>query len=263
MDALIGKLTNLGYEFFGILLPGALAVLMWSLLWIAAAEVVPRMTMDAVPELTLSKAMGAIGQAIEWSTFVTVLLMIALAYCVGHLLTWVARRGEGQEEVGFQDHLKGTLLLKPPKHNLSYDSKLEPAWRWAGKRLLGKKLEPSWLLFYLAAKSYLLQKRIPSLVTTYQNKYTLHRSLAVAAALTAWGAILVALGAILNLVLVQVTDAQAAQPHWFATVAIAVGSLFAGCGFSYSYLYNWTLWGNYLITETYVALRVEEAHDEH
>ena len=51
MDALIGKLTNLGYEFFGILLPGTLAVLMWSLLWIAAADVVPWMTGGAVPEL--------------------------------------------------------------------------------------------------------------------------------------------------------------------------------------------------------------------
>ena len=259
MDALIGKLTNLGYEFFGILLPGTLAVLMWSLLWIAAADVVPWMTWGAVPELTLSEAMDAIGQAIEWSAFMSVLLMIALAYFVGHLLTWVARGGKRHEHVRIWDHLAGTLLFRPPKQEPSYNLKLEPAWQWAGKRLLGKKLELSWSLFYPAAKTYLLQKGIPSLVTTYQNKYTLHRSLAVAAALTAWGALLVA---ILGLVLAQVIDAQAAEPHWFATGVLAAGSLFAVCGFSSSYLYNWTLWGDYLITETYVSLRAEEAHDE-
>ena len=100
MDALIGKLTNLGYEFFGILLPGALAVLMWSLLWIAAGDVVPWMTGGAVPALTLSDAMDAIGQAIEWSAFMSVLLMFALAYFVGHLLTWVARGGKRHKNVG-------------------------------------------------------------------------------------------------------------------------------------------------------------------
>ena len=171
MDALIGKLTNLGYEFFGILLPGALAVLMWSLLWIAAADVVPWTTWGAVPELTLSEAMDSIGQAIEWSAFMSVLLMIALAYFVGHLLTWMARRGKRLKQVGFWDHLVGTLCFRPPKQEPSYDLRLKPAWKWAGKRLLGKKLDLSWSLFYPAAKTYLLQKRIPSLVTTYQNKY--------------------------------------------------------------------------------------------
>ena len=262
MDSLIGKLTNLGYEFFGIFLPGALAVLMWSLLWVAAADVVPWMTMGAVSELTLPEAMDAIARAIEWSAFVSVLLMVVLAYFVGHLLTWVARGGKRHEQVRIRDHLKGTLRLRPPKQP-SYDLELKPAWEWAGEQLLGKKLKPSWSLFYPAAKSYLLQKRIPSLVTTYQNKYTLHRSLAVAAALTAWGTLFVAVFAILSLFLAKIIGAQAAEPHWFATVVIAAGSLFAVWGFSSSYLYNWTLWGQYLITETYVALRVEEAHEKH
>ena len=79
MDALIGKLTNLGYGFFGILLPGGLAIIMWSLLWTAADDVVPWMTGDAVAELTLSEAMDAIGQAIGWSAFLSILLMIAVA----------------------------------------------------------------------------------------------------------------------------------------------------------------------------------------
>ena len=263
MDALIGKLTNLGYEFFGILLPGGLAIIMWSLLWTAADDVVPWMTGDAVPELTLSEAMDAIGQAIGWSAFLSILLMIAVAYFVGHLLTWVARGGKRLDNVRTRDLLTWTLLLRPPKKQPSYPSELKEDWEWAGERLLGRKPELTWSLFYPAAKSYLLQKRIPSLVTTYQNKYTLHRSLAVAAALTAWGALLVALGASLSHVLAQVNGAQAAEPHWFATVAIAAGSLFAVWGFSSSYLYNWTLWGQYLITETYVALRVEKTHGEH
>jgi len=253
MDALIRKLTNLGYEFFGILLPGTLAVLMWSLLWIAADGVVPWATWGAVPELGWSTAKDTIGEAIAWSAFVSVLLMITLAYFVGHLLTWVARRGRRHEDVGFWDHLLGTLRLGPPKQEPSYDVKLEPAWRWAGKQLLGEDLALSWPLFYPAAKTYLLQNRIPSLVTIYQNKYTLHRSLAVAAALTAWGTLLVAgLG-----LLACVTGAQDTAPHWFGTGVLTVGSLLGVWGFSSSYLYNWTLWGNYLITETYVSLRVE------
>lgn len=258
MDALLGKLTNLGYEFFGILLPGTLAVLMWSLPWMAAADVVPWMTKGAVTELTWSGAMDAIGRAIEWSAFMSVLLMVALAYFVGHLLTWVARKGERHEDVDFWDHLAGTLLLRPPKQVPSYNLKLKPAWRWAGKRLLGEKLDLTWLLFYPAAKTYLLQKRIPSLVTTYQNKYTLHRSLAVAAALTFWMALI----PIVGLHSAQVIGAQVAGPHWLPTVVLAAGSLAAVWGFSSSYLYNWTLWGDYLITETYVSLRIEEAHDE-
>ena len=258
MDALIGKLTNLGYEFFGIFLPGTLAVLMWSLVWIAAADVVPWMTWGTLPELTWSEAKDAIGQAIAWSAFMSVLLMITLAYFVGHLLAWVARGGKRYEQVGFWHHVWGTLRFQPPKQEPSYNLKLKPAWRWAGKRLLGEKLDLTWPLFYPAAKTYLLQKRIPSLVTTYQNKYTLHRSLAVAAAVTAWGALVVA---ILGLISAPVFGARVA-PHWFATIVLAAGSLVAVWGFSSSYLYNWTLWGNYLITETYVSLRVIEAHGD-
>ena len=253
MDALIRKLTNLGYEFFGILLPGTLAVLMWSLLWIAAADVVPSITRGTVPKLTLSEARDAIEQAIEWSAFITVLLMTTLAYFVGHLLTWVARRGKRHERVNFWHHLAGALLFRPPQQQPSYSLRFTPLWKWAGERLLDETPDLSWSLFYPAAKSYLLQKRIPSLVTTYQNKYTLHRSLAVAAALTAWGTLFVT---------VYSFFAQPAEPHWFAIVVLAVGSLSAVYGFSSSYLYNWKLWGNYLIMETYVSLRVEEAHDE-
>ena len=259
MDALIGKLTNLGYEFFGILLPGTLAILMWSLLWIAAADVVPWMTWGAVPQLTLSEAMDAIGRAIERSAFMSVLLMIALAYFVGHLLTWVARGGKRHKHVRRRDHLAGTLCFQPPKRELSYDLKLEPAWQWAGKRLLGKKLELSWSLFYPAAKTYLLQKRIPSLVTTYQNKYTLHRSLAVAAALTAWGALFVAIVGLL---------AQAIAAHrppdltGSQRLYLRQGRLSQFGGSRRATSTTGTLWGNYLITETYVSLRAEEAHDE-
>ncbi|WP_419939303.1 hypothetical protein [Candidatus Palauibacter sp.] len=255
MDALIRKLTNLGYEFFGILLPGTLAVLMWSLLWVAAADVVPWVTCRAVPTLTLSDARDSIKQAIEWSAFMSVLLMIALAYLVGHFLTWMARRGKRHERVGFWDHLLETLCFRPPKQEPSYDLRLKPAWKWAGEQLLGKKLDLSWSLFYPAAKTYLLQQRIPSLVTTYQNKYTLHRSLAVSAALTFWATVVVAVsGAISG----WVNGPQAPEPHWLATIALVAGSLSAVWGFSSSYLYNWTLWGNYLITETYVALRTQE-----
>ena len=165
MDALIGRLTNLGYEFFGILLPGTLAVFMWTLLWIAADDVVPSVTWGAIPELSLSEAMSAIEQAVKWSAFMSVLLVTALAYFVGHLLTWVARGGKRHKQVRTRNHLTGTLFFRPPKQEPSYDLTLEPAWQWAGERLLGKKLEPSWSLFYPAARTYLLQKRIPSLVT--------------------------------------------------------------------------------------------------
>ena len=59
--------------------------------------------------------MDAIGQAIEWSAFMSVLLMFALAYFVGHLLTWVARGGKRHKNVGFWVHLLETLRFRPPK----------------------------------------------------------------------------------------------------------------------------------------------------
>jgi hypothetical protein len=53
MDELIAKLTNLGYEFFGVILPGIVTSIFGVLWWVALGAVVPFWSFGNVPQLGL------------------------------------------------------------------------------------------------------------------------------------------------------------------------------------------------------------------
>jgi hypothetical protein len=106
----------------------------------------------------------------------------------------------------------------------------------------------SWTQFYPVAKNYLARNSTSSLVSLYQNKYTLHRSIAVAAALTFWLSVLAMLIGVATLHYVGLA------PRFAPLGVLAISCVALTWGFSASYAFNWTLFGNSIITETYSQL---------
>lgn len=101
-----------------------------------------------------------------------------------------------------------------------------------------------WSAFYLVAKDFLLQKETTSSLALYQNKYTYHRSLSSAFAISAWLA-LVQWG-----YFIFATNNGVAKLAFFTAILSLVFSRL----FFVSYEYFYILWGDHLIGETFALL---------
>ncbi len=249
MDELIAKLTNLSYDFFGILLPGVIFNIFVLLLWFALGSLVPIWTNNGIPEFTIQALPHLIDAlSLEGRIFVAIPL-IFLWYFLGHLLNWFGRSGISiAGKISGRCRVYQSLRFCIPKPESSFDPKLEPLFKVIQKDFSPKDVELTWSSLFPVFRIYLAQNLSRSLVTTYQNKYTLHRSITTASTLLFWFSLLGILGGLVTLYF------YCTQPHWLYLISLPIGSLILVWGFSGSYLYNWLLFGNSIVTETYSLL---------
>ncbi|MBP6057614.1 MAG: hypothetical protein KA524_04210 [Nitrosomonas sp.] len=253
MDELLAKLTNLSYDFFGILLPGIIFNIFLLLIWFALDSLVPIWTNNGISKFTIQTLPHLVDTlSLEGRIFVAIPL-IFLWYFFGHLLNWIGRSGSPiVGKISDRCRVYQSLKLRIPKPESSYDPKLEPLFKVIQKEFSPKGIELTWSSLYPVFRIYLAQHLSHSLVTTYQNKYTLHRSITTASTLLFWFSLFGILGGIVTLYFYCI------QPHWPSLIALSIGSLILVWGFSGSYLYNWTLFGNSIVTETYSLLHASK-----
>ena len=92
-----------------------------------------------------------------------------------------------------------------------------------------------WRMFYPVGKAYLARNVANSLVTTYQNKYTFHRSLVLGAVVVFWLSAFALITAAVTNHFVHV------DPRWYQLIGLAAFSLFMVNGFTASYRLHWGL----------------------
>lgn len=251
MDSLLGRLSDLAYEFFGVIIPGAVASLLAVLFWAALGSSVEPLSFHVVPPLSFELFDRIVNELSYSYSWVELTCVFAAWYFLGQALSWISRAREGKRlaEPSRRERAVALLTLRTPKLGYSYDASLEPLFIHVSKSLSVHDRPLEWRQFYPVAKSLLQERLKHSLVTTYQNKYTFHRSIAFAFALLFWlsvSALLFATGA-------QCVGAPY-EPRWPILVTLAPFSFIAAMGFSSSYLYAWQLFGDTLITETYCLL---------
>jgi hypothetical protein len=247
MNELLARLTNLSYELFGVILPGIVMSLFICLGWTAPGPLVPLWTYGAVPELTVATARIMI-ESLSVAVGIGIAIpALAVWYFLGHLLLWIARSGTPDPKASEKWHRRVALSLRfrIPKPRASFDPGLKSLYKVVQSKFAVGESPLEWHEFYPVVKSYLSQRLTNSLVPTYQNKYTLHRSIATAAAVLFWFSLL-ALGSGLI-----TFNASGSAPHWVLLFALLGSSLLLVWGFSASYMYYWEMFGNTIITEAY------------
>lgn len=253
MNELLGKLTNLGYEFFGTIVPGVLAVLLLILWWAALGPLPDVWTRGLIPGLTIQTARD-IMKSMDSLTAATgigvVVPLLASCYFAGHLLHWLARSGPSNQEAAADTYrrLVYSLVFAIPKPAASFNPKLERLFKLAQQRFAADATALEWREFYPIAKSFLAQRVSNSLVSTYQNKYTLHRSIATAGAALFWLSVAALVGALFTH-----AAGELSHNYFWLIVLLCSGLLLTG-GFSASYIYHWEMFGNTIVTETYSRL---------
>jgi hypothetical protein len=114
-----------------------------------------------------------------------------------------------------------------------------------------KSDDDRWRLFRLLAKAYLNRSDGRFLVDVFQNKYTLHRSLATASAIVGWLALL----AFLSYLVARLFGCLAWNNlRALPLFGVSLVSVLLVRVFSRSYSYFWLLWGDTLIAETFVEV---------
>jgi hypothetical protein len=247
MDEFLAKLTNLSYEFFGVIVPGIVGTLFLGLWWVALGPVAPLWSFEFVPELTLNNAARIIESLSLKAGIGVVVPGLASAYFLGHIILWSSRFGEPDECATKSSwrRVQRSLVFRVPKPPRSFDKNLQSLYDAVQAKFAKGGSALSWEQFYPVVKSYLLKNLTHSLVATYQNKYTLHRSITAAAAGLFWLSTLAVAGGGVTWYLAGVA------PRWGLLAMLALLAFVLVLCFSSSYMYYWMLFGNTIITEAY------------
>tara|TARA_Y100001933_G_scaffold68875_1_gene69878 strand:+ start:17569 stop:18348 length:780 start_codon:yes stop_codon:yes gene_type:complete len=250
MNEWMGKFVNLGYDFFGVLLPGVIlgtSLFMW---WFALGDLTTIWSANSLPsaedfvehlQATFESAYGF------WFGCLAGALT---SYFLGHIALWISRGGDPNSAAESSARVRIALALKfqIPKPSKNFAEELEPLRSAVVKELSHNGDPLTWRQCYPVLKSYLSNNLSYSLISTYQNKYTLHRSITAIAALLFWLSII-------SIIVVLVTNQFAVtSPRWLLLVTILVFSLVVVWGFSASYMYYWKMFGDSVITEAYSLL---------
>lgn len=251
MDSLLGKLTDLGYELFGVVIPGLITSIFLVVWIVALGSLVPRWTFGVVPHVRLPELATVIDAAPGGRGAVYLILTLIVWYFLGHAVNW-SSKARPKDERGWSKRRTRVwtfLSLHVPKPQDSYTKVLQPQLDAVSSRWTHDKKSLTWRQFYPLAKTTLVNSNRRSLLTTYQNKYTLHRSIAASAACLFWIS-----GASVVVASASVFIRDADPPHWWLLGGTLLASVFLVTGFSATYAYYWTLWGDTVITESYALL---------
>lgn len=170
-------------------------------------------------------------------------------YFLGHVLNWVSKGRSARESATKElTRVWSVLRFRFPKPAKSFDPALEELFKKAMPRFSPER-DLVWREFYPLAKNFLLNADRRSLVSTYQNKYTLHRSIAAAAAAIFWLSLSSTVGA-----RIAYFAGSTNYPNWLLLWFLVLSSLSAVWGFSATFMFYWGLWGDTIVTETYCAL---------
>lgn len=249
MEALSAKLTNLSYEIFGILAPGLIGSLFLLSFWWSLGTIPSSVTRGGIPDLHYWEI-----RSFSYNLF-DLLSVLAVSYFIGHLLFWLASRRHCDEVSGHWRRILACLTLRIPKPSEKYSPHLHPMVDAILAHLGMPQDKKSWDQLYPVAKVMLSEQLSRSLVSTYQNKYTLHRSTAAAAALLFWVVAVATIVLVLRYLLAfTVGVVPVGEPRWTGLLFNAVASIAIVWVFSDSFAYNWKMFGNTVVTETFALV---------
>lgn len=175
MDAFFNKLDNLAFEILGVLVPGLIATTFIGLLWMALGPLIPLWTYGTIPELTPAGVVSVVNRTPGASQVFPLISVVMTCYLLGHSVSWSSRvRSEPATLKETLVRTWGFLTFRPQKPGVMFDDRLKPQLT----RVMGEfsRDEPAlvWAQFYPIAKNFIMNSGRNSLLSTYQNKYTLH-----------------------------------------------------------------------------------------
>lgn len=248
MDTIITKLLDLAYEIFGVLLPGAVSVIFFVLWWLALGDMAPHWTHERVPHLTLRTLYWFSGKMPGGFAYTAGICLTVAAYFIGQVLNTISKQ-RLRAWVDVRTRIWNFLSFRVTYPAHPHSNQLDRLFNVAAAGLSSADAPLAWREFYPAARTFIQARYSHSLMATYQNKYTLHRTIGAAAAILFWATSLAMLAAAMSW-----AGERSRYPHWWLLLGLELGSLLFVAVFSESFAESWTLFGDAALTETFVLL---------
>lgn len=264
MSELLAKLTNLSYEFFGVVIPGLLSLVMLALVVVGWGALGRPEDLQGLFNVYHGLLMDVARHSASdpWPTLVSLALA---AYFLGQFALWQSRswatsaeqdpreRGDRWPWIGRVLLCLQRRMLRPDK---SVSSHFERELEWCQEKLGLRVGLRHWPEFYPVAKCLIRNELTYSLLSTYQNKYTLHRSIAAIASVLVWASMATIIWAALQ--------AGAARPHsiclWAPVTNLILG-VAGAWAFSSSFYFHWRMWGDTVVAECSAMLRKQLGYE--
>lgn len=183
----------------------------------------------------------------DWTKGWIVLLLVGW-YFLGHILVWFGRFGIKQARPNFVMLTVKALFFRIPKAKDNFNQNLLPLYKSLEEKFNYQELKLTWIQLFPVIKNFIFRNSSKSLITTYQNKYTLHRAIAIGSVFLFWFSLL------LLIVPLILFDAEVPTRNIIFLSSLIFFSLVFIWNFSSSYLYHWEMFGNTIITEAYSLL---------
>ncbi len=247
MDEFFRRLTSINYELFGILLPGAIAVLAVTfsfgiVLYVAGFDF--SWKNDAIIILNAY-------------SYYSLICFLLLSFIIGICLSSISRNGISNVlpfwKLNFikSNKIRFFMLLRENEKLATHRKSFDTLWRDQAVKLATKldlkiAADICWPDFYFLAKTFLYMQGKATLVDNFQNKYTFHRSISIIFVIIFWS----------NLAaFIYVFFAHAIFPvlAWWIAVN-SLGSYYVANVFYESYCRYWVLFGDVVISEVGVAI---------
>ena len=266
MEQLLGKLFNLSYEIFSIFLPGAILVLFLTVWWSALGPLGPYWAENFLPHVTLAWIpQKDLADGFELG------LLIVVPYLAGHSLHWVSRSGATLQPPTTKTkkarlcydltRLRRSLFFSVPKPPGGFSPGVDALFRVVQRDFSdGLDDPPEWAEFFPVARAFVQPRLATSLIATYQNKYSLHRSIAAAGAMLFWLSL-----SSLGLGWIWAPAASEIGGNLICLLLLVLCAIALVWNFSASYMTYWQLFGLAVVQETYSLLhgpKHVESHQE-
>jgi hypothetical protein len=281
---------EISYEVLGVIIPGVVASVFFLLILFCAEPILVRHHLIGASTLSL-KNMGWMGnEGLNWQTW---LLLTLQWFFLGQMVLQFARdkksRSKGQKfiELAFMIRPCEPHYFRPSMEEVfvgclrklglpvsDQQAKVADSEPTPGvlKPVDDKKSGPSsqfkvnpddqpvddsgWRPFQRIARAKIAQAKFKSLLTMFQNKYTLHRSIATIAGLSFWASVvLIVLGAMTHY---TVVDPLGAEPRWGLLIPFCALFIIVKHLFMRSFREHWKHYGDTLIAEIHSILLVDD-----
>jgi|HubBroStandDraft_4_1064222.scaffolds.fasta_scaffold52650_2 hypothetical protein len=248
MNELLARLVDITYELVGVLIPGLIASVFLVLLLIAVQPLLAGFFGGGFC-FDLRHAWTWLNSSTKDGTITFIAVLVGW-YLLGQVLLSFSKYRvvpDARSEKSSSRRVLRALTFRIPRSPDSYDPKLEPLFKAVATKFNAPEVQLEWRQFYPVVRSYLAEHLKKSMITLYQNKYTLHRSITTASTVAFWLSILTCIGAGIGAIC-------GITVNWDLLVGILVGSFLIAWSFSASFMLHWQLFGDSVVTEAYSFL---------
>jgi hypothetical protein len=247
MNELLAKLVDVTYELFGVLIPGVITSA-FLLLWLLEAQPLLTWIFGSGVCLDPRHVLTWLNSS-EKNGLISLLALLVGWYLLGQVLLSSSRHSvpDAQSETSGRRRVFRALTFRIPRSPHNYNPGLEPLYKAVAAKFNAPGVELQWSQFYPVVKSHLAEHLSKSLVTLYQNKYTLHRSITMASVILFWLSTLTGVGA-------GIAGFYGVAANWGLLIGTLVGSFVIAWSFSASFMLHWQMFGNSVVTEAYSLL---------